>query len=76
MNFFVAVTIPRMVAAPMLSCIAPCDCTILMYMSFTLASVVKSGCSTVKANTPQCSCNRLSYLAHSSRVAGCCSSGQ
>jgi hypothetical protein len=40
MNFLVAVTIPGMVAAPMLSYIAPCDCTILMYLSFTPAGVV------------------------------------
>jgi hypothetical protein len=45
-NFLVAVTMLGIVAAPMLSCIAPWDYTISMHLFFTSAGVVKSGCST------------------------------
>jgi hypothetical protein len=70
MNFLVAVTILGMVDAPMLSCIAPCDYIISMHLSFTPAGVVKSGCSTVKATPPQCSCHRLRYWRSRVRLQG------
>ena len=47
-------------------CIAPCDCTISINLSFTPAGVVNPGRSTVKATPPQFSYHRLRYLARSS----------